>query len=246
LPKGEVAEPRLSGAGLGQRCTALAVKLNDVLQQANGDFWFRCDITDENAVMILDGRMGEVIERNRGQRHRVVPLCSVSGDIFAWVGFREYWQRISGKNYGFVEAGFTIHVGRKGELTKPQIMRSEWVGRRSVLFGDLIGHPHWQMDALETARARIPDPPIRFDDVGASMPAQEFGKEAEAKLGDDMLLGLTIERMHLASAAPWWRQPAFPIANSPAEIAELDRWILGCVFYIRQEIGRCEVVPPML
>lgn len=149
------------------------------------------------------------------------------------VGFRERWQRIENtKSYRFVEGGFTIHVGKQGELSKPQIMRSEWVSRRSKAFGEGIGHPHWQMDVLETVRARPADVPVRFETE--EMIATEFGEQEPDEADQDLLLGLTIERMHLASAAHWWRLPSSSIANSPANVAELDRWILGCIGYLRQ------------
>jgi hypothetical protein len=67
--------------------------------------------------------------------------------------------------------------------------------------------------------------------------------EASSVEGENLLLGLTVERMHLASAALWWRQPSIPISNLPETIADLDRWILGCLGYMRQEAGRCAVVP---
>jgi hypothetical protein len=221
----------------------LAAKFSKVLGQTTGQISFIHEFPNAAAFMTLGGLASEVIARNRGKNHPVVPLCSLSDDVSAWVGYRERWQQIgTERSYTFVEGGFTIHVGRPGEISKPQIMRSEWVGRRSSSFGDHVGHPHWQLDVLETARTSIPDVPVRFDDVPSPAPVLEFGAELEAEVSDDLLRGLTIERMHLASAAPWWRQPTAPIANTPADVAELDRWILGCISYVRQEIKRCEII----
>jgi hypothetical protein len=194
--------------------------------------------------MSLGGRASEVIVRNRGATHRVLPLCTLSQDVYAWIGFRERWTRNSGEqSYRFEEGGFTLHIGREGELAKPQVMRTEWSGRRSSSFTNQAGHPHWQLDVLETARTRMPAPPARFDSLEEPALLVEFRQPPPADMNTDMLLGLTIERMHLASVAPWWRQPMVPIAIAPADVAELDRWILGCISYLRQEIQRCEIVP---
>jgi hypothetical protein len=56
---------------------------------------------------------------------------------------------------------------------------------------------------------------------------------------------LTFERMHLASAAPWWSaKPAeFGLhhLNAPSNQAELSRWVGSAINYLRQELGRCTV-----
>jgi hypothetical protein len=241
LPKFDSAEPRLTVAAFSQRSDALAVKFSDVLGQARGQVFFTSQITDTDATLELNGRISEFIARNRGPKHRVIPLCPLSDEVFAWVGFRELWHRIKDtKSYRFVEGGFTIHLGKQGELFKPQIMRSEWVGRRSKAFGEGIGHPHWQMDVLESVRTRSLEVPARFE--GGETPALEFGETQTKEADRDLVLGLTVERMHLASAAQWWRLPSVSIANSPVDAAELDRWILGCITYLRQEMQRCEIV----
>ena len=116
------------------------------------------------------------------------------------------------------------------------------MGRRGSGYGEHVGHPHWQLDVLETVRARTPDVPARFETESKPESILEFGAESAQLLDDDFLLGLTIERMHLASAAAWWRQPISPIANTPTDVAELDRWILGCIAYLKQEARRCEIV----
>jgi hypothetical protein len=85
----------------------------------------------------------------------------------------------------------------------------------------------------------MPIAPARFGGFEEPLSLVEFRQAAPA----DILLGLTIERMHLASAAPWWRWPIIPIATAPADVAELDRWILGCISYLRQEVQRCKIIP---
>lgn len=102
------------------------------------------------------------------------------------------------------------------------------------------GHPHWQLDVLESARQAVVEP-ARFAEAAAH--PVEFGSaSAEEAFGESLLFGLTVERMHLASAALWWRKPSLPVAYPPESVADLDRWILGCVTYLRQEVQRCVIV----
>jgi hypothetical protein len=238
LPKNRATEPTLSVRAFERRCRTLAV--SEALDQKTGQVLFNPEVRSDIAIMSLGGRASEVIARNRGSSHRVLPFCALSNDVRAWIGFRERWTRNSGEqNYRFEEAGFSLHVGREGELAKPQVLRSEWVGSRGNSFANRAGHPHWQLDILETARNRMPAAPARFDGFDEPASLVEFRQAPPA----DVLLGLTIERMHLASAAPWWRLPMVPIATAPADVAELDRWILGCLSYLRQEVQRCEIVP---
>lgn len=241
MPSSEPDEPKLSAGAFERRSKELAVDLARTLDMATGEVSLAYDIANLQAAMSLGGRAGEIIARNRGKPHRVIPLCRITDDVFAWVGYREHWKRENGEqNFRFIEGGFTLHVGRQGELDKPQILRSEWIGRRSGMFGNEAGHPHWQLDVLESARQAVVEP-ARF----AENPTElvEFGSaSAEESFGESLLFGLTVERMHLASAALWWRKPSLPIAHPPESIADLDRWILGCVTYLRQEVRRCVIV----
>lgn len=243
LSKTEATEPKLSSAAFTQRCKSLAVRFGEAVGQATGDIAFAPEISGTVAVMMLGGRGSETIARNRGKPHRVVPLCTLTDDVFAWAGYRESWQKQGAEqSFRFVEGGFTLHIGRQGELAKPQILRSEWISPRNGAFVNQAGHPHWQLDVLESARTRSFEPSARFDDTSMPRVAIEFEREPPPKTGEDLLFGLTMERMHLASAALWWRQPSVPVAHPPESVAELDRWILGCVAYLRQEVGRCAIV----
>lgn len=242
LAKAEAPEPHLSVAAFSHRCKRLAVEFGGAIGLPTGDLAFAPDINSTAAIMTLGGRASEMITRNRGKSHRVVPLAALSDDVFIWTGYREAWQKQgSEQNFRFVEGGFTLHLGRQGEVTKPQVLRSEWVGRRSRAFIDSAGHPHWQLDVLESARATVPTAPARFGDPSAPQPVVEFDSAAISVDGPDLLMGLTVENMHLASAALWWRLPGANLAHLPETVAELDRWILGCVAYLRQEAARCKI-----
>lgn len=243
MPKAEPGEPILSVGAFTDRCKTLAGRFGKELGLASGEIAFAPEINSTAAVMTLQGRVSERIARNRGKTHSVVPLCLLAEGVFAWTGYRECWQKQgTEQKFRFVEGGFTLHIGRPGEVSKPQILRSEWAGRRSEGFVNQAGHPHWQLDVLESARAVVPESPARFNDPAVPRAPVEFGSEPAPVGGENLLLGLTVERMHLASAALWWRQPSVPIAHLPETVADLDRWILGCVAYLRQEAGRCAII----
>jgi hypothetical protein len=233
----------LSASAFIQRCKTLAVRFGESVGLATGELAFAPEISSTAALMTLAGRASEMIARNRGRTHRVVPLCPVTDDVLVWTGYRECWRKQGAEqNFRFVEGGFTLHIGRQGEVSKPQILRSEWIGRRSGAFINQAGHPHWQLDVLESARVDVPKAPARFDDPATPRTALEFSSEPAPVVDDNLLLGLTVERMHLASAALWWRVPSVPVAHLPETVGDLDRWILGCVAYLRQEAARCAIV----
>ena len=243
LGNAEPREPNLSVGAFSQRSKTLAVCFGAAIGLSTGELAFAPEISGGAATMTLAGRASETIARNRGKTHRVVPIAHLNDEVWIWTGYRESWlKKGSEQNFRFVDAGFTLHIGRRGELSKPQILRSEWVGRRSRAFVELAGHPHWQFDALESARTSAPVLlPVRFGEPAERQPATEFsGGEPVEPSG--LLLGLTVENMHLASAAFWWQSSSANVAHLPESVEDLDRWILGCIAYLRQEAGRCKIV----
>ena len=241
LPNIRVVEPTLSANAFPRRCLQLAGKFGELLDQDRGNIAFFPEISDSAAFVVLGGRGSEVIDRNVGPQHRVIKLCALSKDVFAWAGFRERWHRTEKeRNFRFESAGFTFHAGREGELWKPQIMRSEWVSQRSNEFRTSVGHPHWQIDVLDSIRLRTPEEPNPFTNGSGNSNLRQF------EIGDgneQMFLSfckMPMERMHLASVAPWWNLPNAKIAYSPRNEAELNHWIIGCISYVRQELMRCE------
>ena len=240
LAKAEVQEPNLSFGAFSKRAQTLAVRFGSAIGLKTGELAFAPEFSSTLATIALAGRASETITRNRGKPHRVVPITSLNDEVWIWTGYRENWlKQGSEQNFRFVDAGFTLHIGRFGELSKPQILRSEWVGRRSRAFVELAGHPHWQLDILESARASQPAP-VRFGMPGEHQAITEFvgGGTTEPS---ELLLGLTVENMHLASAALWWQSSSAKVAHVPLSVEELDLWILGCITYLRQEAGRCKI-----
>ena len=163
----------------------------------------------------LRGSSIERIERNRGTGS-VAPFLRLPDNLSAWLGYQEVWDQEGGRSpFVFRQASLTVHVGEIGDPVKPQILRLEWPGLRDWDRSGIgfqspnAGHPHWQLDLLESLQD-APDP---------RLPAVSFSDEVESF--DDVIAGptlidrvtrLTFERMHLASAAPWWS--AKPSARS--------------------------------
>jgi hypothetical protein len=171
----------------------------------------------------------------------------------AWLGLQERWEidERNRRQFSFRELSLTVHFGLPGDPLKPQIFRSEWPGLRNWSGAGIgfqspgAGHPHWQFDFQALFRERqpgMPDPVKGFEEERT----EDF--EAEAAQEPDILMlvrAITIERMHFASAAPWWIHNAGALRpihmNAPQDDAGLTRWLLACINYLKQELMRCEI-----
>lgn len=189
----------------------------------------------------------ERIDRNRGVAS-VVRFASLPNDLHAWLGYQERWDMEGGRlPYAFREAGITIHIGEIGDPFKPQLLRLEWPGLRDWNRAGVgfqapgAGHPHWQIDLFESMRQPAPEP--RFDESSEDE-VEEFDPMTGVTPLAERITALAFERMHLASAAPWWSdRPAefeqHHLNAPPLDQADLSRWVGCAVAYIRQELARC-------
>lgn len=196
----------------------------------------------------LRGAGVERIERNRGMAS-VVPFASLPSGLTAWFGYQEVWDHEGGRlPLFFRQAGLTVHVGEAGDPVKPQLLRLEWPGlrdwdRSGVSFQSPgAGHPHWQVDLFESLHESRDAPKFEPELVETT---EEFDALAATQSLPDRIASLTFERMHLASAAPWWSdRPAefeFHHLNAPSNEAALSRWLGAAIAYVRQELSRCVV-----
>jgi hypothetical protein len=143
--------------------------------------------------------------------------------------------------------GLTVHIGYVGDPVKPQALRLEWPGIRDWAGAGPgfqspgAGHPHWQVDVLESLAEQ--NTQTESFELEPSSVVEEFGAEVIAIPIDKLLLSLTFESMHLASAARWWIAATAGQSkqhiNAPSDLASLTRWLTEGVFYIQQELGRC-------
>jgi hypothetical protein len=105
------------------------------------------------------------------------------------------------------------------------------------------GHPHWQIDILESMRRTRPEVHVRFDSNTSSQEPKDFGDVIDDNEKPDLLLGLTIEKTHLASATTFWRSQDEPIAHAPVSVKEVNQWVLGSIKYLKREASRCVIQP---
>jgi hypothetical protein len=74
---------------------------------------------------------------------------------------------------------------------------------------------------------------------------ESFDSVASPPTITDRIRALTVERMHLASAAPWWSRKLAEFGshhlNAPTEQGDLSRWLAASIDYLKQELGRCVI-----
>lgn len=224
------------------RCRTLAKGVEGELGLGAGQVAFFVEDFGSDRYVALGGQASEFAERNSGKRHRVLECSRLGEGIYSWIGFQEQWRRASGrKRMEFVRGSFTAHVGRRGEVEKPQILRKEWVGRGSELYREDVGQPHWQLDILESLRSSIRSAREELDIAFSEEEERvmEFPAGRYKQRISEVFAGIPIERMHLASAARLWDERLGQLATSPSKVEELDRWMLHSLRYIRQELARC-------
>jgi hypothetical protein len=207
---------------------------------------------DEGVWAGLVGQACERARRERGRDSFVVPIAQLPHGLKAWLGLQEVWEINSRdiRQYIFRHLGLTVHFGLVSDPLKPQVFRCEWPGIRDWtgsgpgFQSSGAGHPHWQFDlsaALRAGQKEISE--SEFDRSGGEM-VEDFAVEASPNVMT-LLQSATIERMHFASAAPWWqRQPPDrdPLhMNAPQDQESLSRWLLACIAYMKQELERCEI-----
>jgi hypothetical protein len=242
------ADLRATKGALDQRWLELSRLFATTLGfEANGR-QLRVDVEyqAERAWAGLTGAACERVMRNHGGTTWVVPLCRMPSELLAWLGWQEVWVLKTGpKPFQFRSIGLTVYIGRPNEGLKPQFLRLEWPGisdwsRSTLSFQSPgAGHPHWQLDLLQSLRdstevlAFDPDPHEIVEDFEVTVATRSV---------DNLVRALSFERMHLASAAPWWLAAANEFGNhmnAPSDLAALSRWLECSIRYLRQELARC-------
>jgi hypothetical protein len=198
----------------------------------------------------LQGAACERIARNRGGSTFAAPLYEFrNSDLLAWLGWQETWEVPAGqRNFRFRNVGLSVYLGKRNEALKPQLLRLEWPGYASWSGGQQpsfqspgAGHPHWQIDLVQSIAAASASP--RFEP--AAEVVEDFVTAFPEPTVDVLVRRFSVERMHLASAAPWWL-PEAPNnfghhMNAPADLLSLDRWLTQSIVYLRQELSRCVI-----
>lgn len=239
---------RATKAQLDRRWITLGGLLNTSLGRAGRAIAIEAEYQAAGVWTGLYGDDVERVVRNRGVAS-VVPFAPLPTGLAAWLGYQEVWDYESGRApFAFRQAGLTVHVGEVGDPVKPQLLRLEWPGlhdwdRAGVGFQSPgAGHPHWQVDLFESLHGLGEEPAFEPELIEA---IEDFDALAAKPSLSDRIEGLTFERMHLASAAPWWSERPAEFAhhhiNAPSDEAALSRWLNAAIAYIRQELSRCVV-----
>lgn len=197
----------------------------------------------------LQGEACERVTRNQGGVSWVAPLCELPRNLIAWLGWQEAWELTTGlRPYRFRNMGLTVYLGRRHDALKPQFLRLEWPGITDWSGGEVsfqspgAGHPHWQIDLMRSLAQSRPAPD--FDPDPAEI-VEDFDAALEEPTIDDLVGRISVERMHLASAAPWWLpKPTSDSGhhmNAPEDLPALTRWLSHSLLYLRQELARCVI-----
>ncbi len=242
-----LTELRASKGALEQRWRDLTAQFDSMLGLSVQQLRIDAETQSGRVWAGLQGSACERVNRNRGGAAFVVPLCPMPKDLLAWFGLQEIWDIALGtKPYIFRQVSLTIHFGYVGDPLKPQAFRLEWPGVRDWTGAGPgfqtsgAGHPHWQVDVLQSLAEQrsttefIEEPMEIVEDFGAAPRAENL---------DELLRSVTIESMHLASAARWWLpSTAHQLGhhlNAPPDLAGLTRWLTESLRYLQQELGRC-------
>jgi hypothetical protein len=249
-PSKSFGELTISSAALQRRWILLSEQLRAEMQFAPEELSILPDYVANGVTAGFIGRVCDHVERNRGGASRVAPFARVGrGALRSWLGFQEMWEEKANNIFIFHHVSLTVHVGYEGYSPKPQIFRSEWPGFRNWSSTEIgfqspgAGHPHWQFDAIQT-----------INDADKIQKERSLAKLREEVVIEDFSFDhegdainavkrIALERIHFASAAPWWLSGADqsygPHMNAPRDPNDITRWIVQCVAYIRQELARC-------
>ena len=193
------------------------------------------------------GRECEFVTRNRGGQIPAARMLSLGDELWAWVSYREEWERPprTTQQFSFRSAGLTVFFGYANRQYKAQVFRAEWSGWaiwNGTDYGYQAGgaaHPHWQFDALESL-TRDASVNQAADDLRAAIQPQDFSPPSIGS-GEvrDLVLTQQLSRIHFASAALWWQDTSRDAhVHSPQSETEIQVWVGKTLKYVTRELTR--------
>jgi hypothetical protein len=209
------------------------------------------DFASSPVVAALVGNGCEFISHNRGMRVPVAPLLRLQNEVWSWLSYREEWideDRRKTRRFSFRSAGVTVYFGFRSDVFKPQMFRAEWAGwaqwtgQGYSFQGSEAGHPHWQIDVLDSLK----------EDENAAEAAtflELLKDDAEGEVREfrppptpgarAFISAQKLSRIHFASAAPWWKLPPHnDHAHGPESLVDVQRWAQGSLQYVTTELKR--------
>ena len=201
----------------------------------------------------LYGSGCELIPRNRGRRVPVAPLVCLGHGLWVWLGYHEEWEGERSDHgtpkYSFKTVGLSIHFGFRNNVLKPQIFRAEWAGwarwgsRNYSFQAGGAAHPHWHFDALDSVAeeksSQRATELIRRLKANGDSEIREFSPNLPDLDVRDFIGAQKLSRIHLASAAAWWKSPPHgEHMHGPASLGDIETWVLRSIEYIKGELAR--------
>lgn len=237
--------------GLDRRWQTLTRLIGEELGLSRRSIQVQGDYVSTGVWAGLVGSSCERIQRDRGGPAFVAPLTTLQEGLLAWLGIYETWDS-AGRRYKFRHLSLAIHFGFEGDPVKPQVFRSEWAGFQAA--GDLssefetgdVANPHWQIDLGYLVRSYFRQSESDNRREFLEDKVENFDDSVKNRSVTELILSATLERLHFASVAPWWRQrdqdhkPVY--VNVPGDEQSLSRWMVGCIAYLKEELDRCEIV----
>lgn len=201
----------------------------------------------------LVGTEGEYARRHRGPgKTAVARALRLGKGLWAWISYREAWDsaRQAGKTrrYSFRSAGLTIHLGYRYNQYKPQMLRTEWTIAGANYKPRDSANPHWHFDALESLRRD--DAAQRADEVLATLrrndeaaEPRDFSPPVNQNDVRDVVSVQKLSKLHLASAAAWWKGDSASHVHSPTSVDDIQAWVKGALEHLAGELERLATHP---
>lgn len=209
--------------------------------------------TQGRLVASLVGTEDEYAERHRGPgKTPVVQTLLLGQGLCAWIGYHEVWNsaRPAGKTkrFSFHSAGLTVHFGYRYNQYKPQMFRAEWTTTGTSYQPGDPANPHWHLDALESLRHD--DAAKRASGILATLRSEEdeaeprdFSPPVNRNEVRDVVSVQRLSKLHLASAAAWWKGDSASHVRSPTSVRDIQAWVKGTLNHLAGELGRLSTHP---
>jgi hypothetical protein len=236
--------------------------LQGVLPDAGGGYLVEpLGVGGASATLTCVNFRSETADRVRGGSVSVVPLIHNDPlQLRFWLNLNQEWREASRNKLSYHTTGLTVFLGEAGKRDKLQLFRAEWAGVRTQSSGIFAfeapgaGHPHWQFDVYESRAVEVEDERRRVEELARALEdiaqVADFSNTVVAELSPENIVDRNLymrrlSRTHFASCANWskfpWNGDEFQTkahAQGPADVSEIQNWIISTVVYLGRELVR--------
>jgi hypothetical protein len=225
-------------ATLGPHWNILVSDLTPCLHPRASKVALESEVVGDRLITHFSGSIVRRAARHRGGSVPVVPLRDLAHNWEVWLGYREVWMMLGGRNrFIFSSSDITVFFVVANSEAFQQILRAEWMGPAKDSEGWYFrpsdaGHPHWQVDVIDVLRA---DANLEAaHQLLMDAEPREFGNPDLARLADPPWY--EIGRMHFASAMRPWVDSL--IAHGPSNLAAVRAWVVNTIGTLNIELAR--------